>query len=347
MKNNSKKHLLRVLNNEIISPPPFWFMRQAGRYLPEYQKIRQTEKNFLSLCYSINKAVEISLQPILRFNPDGIILFSDILVIPDALGQEVTFKKDIGPILNPIKTISDIKKLNIYNMIEYLNPVFEIIKILVKKIPETATLIGFAGGPWTVVVYMIEGKSSKECTLARLWAYKNPKSFKLLINLITDATIEYLINQIRSGVEVVQLFDSWAGVLSEEQFKEWVIKPNKKIVAKIKSIYPDIPIIGFPRNAGSLYLDFVEQTNVDCINIDHSVSLEWAAKNLQRIVPVQGNLDNHLLLVGGKPLETGIKNILKSFDKGSFIFNLGHGILPSTPVKNVYKMSQVIRNWTK
>ena len=340
-----KKKLLRVLNQEIVSPPPFWFMRQAGRYLPEYREIRKTINNFLDLCYSVNEAVEISMQPIKRLNTDAAIMFSDILVIPDALGQKVSFYEGVGPVLEPIRSVDKLSSLNTSKLDRKLSPIFKIIRQLSSMISNETTLIGFAGSPWTVAVYMVEGKTSKECSNARLWAYENPEEFDQLIQLIIDATIKYLHKQIQSGVEVIQLFDSWAGVLADDQFQKWIIEPNKKIVENLKSFYPTIPIIGFPRNCGVLYRDFAEQTGVNGISIDHSVPIEWAATQLQPFTAIQGNLDNHLLIAGGKMLDLRVENILRTFSDGPFIFNLGHGVLPNTPPEHVERVSEIIRFW--
>ncbi len=340
-----KKKIIRVLNGDIISPPPFWFMRQAGRYLPEYRKIRKTINNFLDMCYSIDTAVEITMQPIKRLKVDAAILFSDILVIPDALGQKVSFSEGIGPVLEPIRSVEMISTLDISKIDSKLSPIFQTIKKLTNIIDTKTTLIGFAGSPWTVAVYMVEGKTSKECSNARLWAYKDPHGFNRLIQLLIDSTVKYLLKQIESGVEVIQLFDSWAGVLADDQFQKWVIEPNRKIIKAVKLRYPDIPIIGFPRNCGFLNLDFVKKTGVDGISIDHSVPIKWAAEELQSLAAIQGSLDNHLLISGGKALDIRVEKILENFSNGPFIFNLGHGILPNTPPENVERVSDIIKCW--
>jgi uroporphyrinogen decarboxylase len=339
------KKLIRALNGEVMVSPPFWFMRQAGRYLPEYRKVRAANKNFLELCYNPDLAVEVTLQPLQRLKTDAAIMFSDILVIPDALGQKVEFKEGEGPVLEPIRNVQEIKKLNISGIHDHLSPVYEIINRLSKEIPKTTCLIGFAGGPWTLAIYMVEGKGGTECGTARVWAYKDPHGFQILIDLLIKAVSIYLIKQVDAGAEVLQLFDSWAGVLSEDQYRRWIIEPNKKIVENVRAIHPEVQIIGFPRNAGSKYKNFVHETRMDGISIDHSVSLEWAREELQPFTCVQGNLDNHTLLAGGDALENSVYKILETLSEGPFVFNLGHGILPQTPPENVERVAELVRNW--
>jgi uroporphyrinogen decarboxylase len=346
MLKETKKKLLCALDGEVLSTPPFWFMRQAGRYLPEYRKVRSTTKNFLDLCYTPDLAVEVTLQPLQRLKMDAAIMFSDILVIPDALGQKVEFKEGIGPVLEPIRKVQEISKLDLHGLHDHLSPVYEIINRLSKEIPDTTSLIGFAGSPWTLAIYMVEGKGGTECGTARVWAYKDPNAFQQLIDLLIEAVSAYLIKQIEAGAEVLQLFDSWAGVLSEDQYRRWIIEPNKKIVVNVRNVYPQIPIIGFPRNSGSKYFEFVQETEMDGLSIDHSVGLEWARDNLQSLTCIQGNLDNHTLLAGGDALDASVYKILEAFSTGPFIFNLGHGILPQTPPENVERVSEIIRNWS-
>jgi uroporphyrinogen decarboxylase len=345
MKSSSERKLVRTLNGEKISPPPFWFMRQAGRYLPEYRNVRQTAKNFLKFCYTPDLAVEVTLQPLRRLKADAAIMFSDILVIPDALGQDVAFKEGEGPVLDPIRTVEALSVLDAGRLHDHLAPVYEILGRLRQEIPDDTTLIGFAGAPWTIAIYMVEGRGGTECGRARTWAYQDPDGFGKLIDILVNSISDYLIRQVESGAEVLQLFDSWAGVLSEQQFRRWVIEPNRKIVEKVKAVHPDIPIIGFPRNAGALYRDFVEMTGVDGVSLDHTVPLKWAKENLQPLCTVQGNLDNHILLAGGDVLDDSVTELLNTFSDGSFVFNLGHGILPPTPPENVERVAELIHNW--
>jgi len=338
-----QKAFLRALAGETLSPPPFWLMRQAGRYLPEYRQVRAGCNGFLDLCYTPEKATEVTLQPLRRYNFDAAILFSDILVIPDALGQPVAFKEGEGPKLNPIRDAAGLAILSKDKLQSHLAPVFETVSRLSKAIPETTALIGFAGSPWTVATYMVEGAGSKEFVETKKLAYGQPSVFKALIDLLVDATGDYLISQIDHGAEVIQLFDSWAGVLPEEEFSKWVIEPTAKLVARIKAERPGIPVIGFPRGAGALLLPFVERTGVDAVSLDTSVPLDWAAKHIQPKVTVQGNLDPVMLIAGGEAMDHAIDHVLKTLCKGPFIFNLGHGILPSTPPENVARLADRVK----
>ncbi len=333
------------MNGEILARPPFWLMRQAGRYLPEYREVRKNAKNFLNFCYTPELAVEVTLQPLRRYSMDAAILFSDILVIPDALGQKVEFREGEGPILKPIRSVSDMKCLNSGQVVENLSPVFETIRVLSKEIPAKTALIGFAGSPWTVGVYMVEGRGGTDCGQIKKWAFEAPDDFQKLMDLLIEATSNYLIEQVKNGAEVLQLFDSWSGVLGETQFRKWVIEPTKNIVKRVKTQFPDIPIIGFPRCAGIMYKDFVMETGVDGVSLDNSVPVEWARDNLQCHCTVQGNLDNHALVAGGEALDNETTRILETLTKGPFIFNLGHGILQFTPPENVARLADLIHNW--
>ncbi len=345
MSEQKTKKLIRALNGEVQTTPPFWFMRQAGRYLPEYREIRSTAKNFLNFCYTPDLAVEVTLQPLRRLHTDAAIMFSDILVIPDALGQDVAFKQGEGPVLDPVRNLQQIAALNTGRLHDHLSPVYEILSRLSQEIPETTSLIGFAGAPWTLAIYMVEGRGGTECGTARMWDYRDPEGFKKLMDLLVDAVSLYLIQQVKAGAEALQLFDSWSGVLSEDQFRRLVIEPNKQIVERVRAVHPTIPFIGFPRNAGSKYEVFAKETGMNGISIDHSVGLEWARDHLQPHVCVQGNLDNHALIVGGDALDQAVHNILTTLSDGPFIFNLGHGILPQTPPENVERVSELVRNW--
>ncbi len=346
MTKTEQKKLIRALNGEVLTRPPFWFMRQAGRYLPEYRKIRATAKNFLNFCYTPDLAIEVTLQPLRRLHTDAAIMFSDILVIPDALGQKVAFKEGEGPVLEPIRNVGQLAALSTDGLHDHLRPVYEILSRLSLEIPATTALIGFAGAPWTLAIYMVEGRGGTECGTARLWDYQDPEGFKKLMDLLEEAVSMYLIQQVAAGAEVLQLFDSWSGVLSENQFRRLVIEPNRRIVERVRSVYPKIPIIGFPRNAGSKYLDFITETAMNGISIDHSVGLKWARDYLQPHACVQGNLDNHVLMAGGDALDSAVIDILTCLSNGPFIFNLGHGILPPTPPENVERVAELINNWT-
>ncbi len=337
------KKMLVTLNGQKTTTPPLWLMRQAGRHLKEYLEIREKAKNFLEFCYTPDLAVEATLQPIRRYGFDAAILFSDILVIPDALGQQVEFVPGTGPKLEAISSFDELEKLSKDGLHDHLSPVYEAIGKICCELPEETILIGFAGAPWTIATYVVEGGGSKNYQKTRKWAYDAPDEFGVLIDILVDATADHLIRQIESGVEVVQLFDSWAGVLPPSQFVKWSIEPAKKIITRIRAKHPDIPIIGFPRGAGLLYQRFVQETGVNAISIDATVPVTWAAKNLQPYCVVQGNLDNLALLTGGPAMEAEVAHILAAFADGPFIFNLGHGILPETPVPHVKKLIELVR----
>lgn len=340
-----EKHFLRVFSGHASERPPFWFMRQAGRYLPEYRELRKQARDFLSFCYTPDLTVEATLQPLRRFNPDAAILFSDILVIPDALGCDVRFVEGEGPLLEPLRSGTDISILTLDNLEEHLRPVFETVRRLAGDIPAETALIGFAGSPWTVAIYMIEGRGGTACETARQWAYRDPDSFGRLIGILVDATVLYLRRQIENGAEAVQLFDSWAGILAESQFRSWVIAPTKEIVRRLKGHFPDVPVIGFPRACGVQCEEYVIETGVDSVGIDPGIPLWWARKKLQDRCVVQGNLDNQLLVVGEDALETETTRILDGLGGGPFVFNLGHGVLPHTPVENVARVAEMVREW--
>ena len=338
------KPFLSALSGEIISPPPCWFMRQAGRYLPEYRKIRSESKSFLDFCFTPDLALEATQQPLRRFGFDAAILFSDILVIPYGLGQGVRFKEGEGPLLDAIRSPGDIERLDLSLIESRLAPVFKAVKKISSSLDNKTALIGFAGAPFTVALYMIEGRGGTEGTRVRNWAAGKANSFERLIDILCEATSSYLIEQVNHGAEALQLFDSWAGLLPESEFRRWVIEPNRRIVDAVHTVHPKVPIIGFPRNAGVLYRDFVRETGVQGVSIDSTVPLQWAVEELQSICTVQGNLDNHLLCSGGDIMEDEVRRILNFFKHGPFIFNLGHGVLPPTPIENVERVVDMVRN---
>jgi uroporphyrinogen decarboxylase len=346
IKTAEEKLILSVLNGDKQQPPPIWLMRQAGRHLPEYMELRSKSESFLDFCYTPSLCVEATLQPINRYGFDAAILFSDILVIPDALGQQVNFISGTGPVLEPIMTADEIKKLSVGPLYKKLSPIYESIVTVSEKLktfPNKPALIGFSGAPWTLATYMVEGGSSKDYQTIKKWAYKSPGEFSQLIDILIDAIAEHLLNQINSGVEVIQLFDSWAGVLSPLQFDLWVIEPTKKIINKLKTEYPSIPIIGFPRGAGLLYERFIRLTGVDAISIDSTIPLSWAIKHINKNIIIQGNLDNISLMMGGNLMEDEVNNILSCLSDRPFIFNLGHGVLPETPISHVERLIELVR----
>lgn len=340
------KPFLDTLKNKTSERPPFWLMRQAGRYLPEYRELRAKAGGFLDMAYNPDFACEVTLQPLRRFGMDAAILFSDILVVPHALGQDLRFAAGEGPQLPPIREETALAKLNLGKIDETLTPVYEAIKniraALAKEGFSQTALIGFAGAPWTIATYMVEGGSSKDFAHTKGWAYRDPAGFQKLIDLITEATIHYLDRQAEAGAEVLQLFDSWAGALDEAQFRQWVIAPTKKIVAALKEKHPDIPLIGFPRGAGFMYEEYARETGVTALGLDQFVPLTEAVK-LQKICPVQGNLDPACLLTGGAALERRTGEILAALSGGPFIFNLGHGVIKETPPDHVAQLAEIIR----
>jgi uroporphyrinogen decarboxylase len=333
------KPLLRALAGETLDRPPWWLMRQAGRYLPEYRALRTQAEDFIGFCRSPKLAAEATLQPIRRFGMDAAILFSDILLVPRALGQKVGFGGD-GPALDAIADDKALAALSLAGL-DWLNPVYETIGRVRGDLPDTTALIGFAGAPWTVATYMVEGGSSRDFARVKGWAYRDPDSFGRLIGLIEEATIAFLLGQIAAGVEVVQLFDSWAGVLPEPAFARWAIAPARRIVSAVKARFPDCPVIGFPRGAGLLYERYASESGVTAIGLDTVVPLGHAA-TLQRAVPVQGNLDPVILAAGGSALSTAVGDIRHALAGGPHIFNLGHGVLPETPPEHVAELARLL-----
>ena len=333
----NEKPILNVLKNKQVNKGkvPWWMMRQAGRYLPEYREVRSQAGNFLDLVYNSDLACEVTLQPLRRYNMDAAILFSDILVIPHALGQEVSFVQGEGPKLGEL----NISKLGYAKYQQTLSPVYETVSKIKSGMAQEGfdhtALIGFCGAPWTVACYMIEGGGSKTFEKAKIMAYQESEEFHELIDLLVEASTQYLLEQIRAGAEVIQIFDSWAGMLDEDGFRKFVIRPTKQIIQTIKTEYPDIPIIGFPKGAASMYLPYVQETMVDGVNIDASVSTKWAARILQPHCVVQGNLDPVRLLAAGDPLVMCVEKILSDLSQGPFIFNLGHGIIKETDPENI------------
>ena len=334
------------LKQLIKKKTPVWFMRQAGRYLPEYRHIRKKEKNFIDLCFNSSLAAEISLQPIKRFNFDFIILFSDILVIPHALGQKVEFKESIGPILNKIKAANEFSLVDLQECLEKLEPIMGTIKIL-KKEKKNKQLIGFCGGPFTVLTYMFEGGTSKNHNLIRKKIEQERDDFKKLINLVTDFSIMYLIKQIRSGVDIIKVFESWAGLLDKEDYNEFVIEPNERIKTAIKTSFPKIPIIFFPRQSSRNIYSFMKRVKPDVLSLDKEVSAEVLKVAKKNEIILQGNLDPLILINGGKELEDEVKKIMLQFSKNDHIFNLSHGIMPITPLDNVQKTLDTIKSFNE
>ncbi|MBQ4874622.1 MAG: uroporphyrinogen decarboxylase [Rickettsiaceae bacterium H1] len=324
---------------------PIWFMRQAGRYIPEYKEIFDRGKNFFDVCHRPELSTKITMQPIKRFDLDAAIIFSDILTLPHALGCDINFIKNVGPIIKPITT--ELNHINYVHLEQKLKPVFFLVEEIRKLLPKEKSLIGFAGSPWTVLAYLIEGGGSKNFAKTREFFCKNEEKFSYLTNKLSEATIFYLSKQIKSGADVVQLFDSWAGILPAEDFFKWVIRPTKKIVSTLKNEFNNIKIIGFPKGAGSLYIDYVKETGIDGISVDYTVSVEWIRDNLQPLTMVQGNLDPFLLAYNKKKALLQAEKILSVLGKKHFIFNLGHGIIKETPVEHVEELVKKVKCWNK
>ena len=341
------KKIINVLNKkQCYEIPPIWIMRQAGRYLPEYMKTRSQIDNFLDLCYNPKLACEVTLQPIKRFEFDSAIIFSDILVIPDALGVKVDFIKNHGPKLAKFDLENDLKNLKIANINNHLKNVYEAISLTRSKLSNDKALIGFCGAPWTLACYMIEGGGSKNFDKVREMALKNEKLFAELIEILSESLKIYLTSQINAGADIIKIFDSWAGVLPPTQIQKWIIDPAKKIVNYLKENHPEIPVIYFPKAIGVNYEKFAQEVDCQALALDQNLEKNWAKKYLQQNLnkTIQGNLDNFLLAFGDKKdIEKEVRNILDTFNDKPFIFNLGHGILPQTPIENVELILKIIR----
>jgi uroporphyrinogen decarboxylase len=335
------KPLLNVLSGRKAGKTPLWLMRQAGRYLPEYRALRAEKGGFLDLVQDPDSAAEVTLQPIRRFGFDGAILFSDILMVPFALGQDLRFEAGEGPRLSPTLVDSALAALD--SAPERLEPVYLTVEKVAKCLPEATTFLGFAGSPWTVATYMVAGQGSKDQGEARRLAYRDPAAFQAIVDAISGLSVDYLSRQVESGVEAVQLFDSWAGSLSPAQFERWVIAPTAKLVAAFKARHPDTPVIGFPKGAGGKLAAYARETGIDAIGLDETVDPAWADRALPPDLPVQGNLDPLALIAGGEALETAVARILSSLAGRPHIFNLGHGILPDTPISHVEKLIELVR----
>lgn len=334
--------ILAVLKGETRTPPPIWMMRQAGRYLPEYREMRREAGSFLDLCYNPDFAVEVTLQPIRRFDFDAAILFSDILVIPHALGRDLRFEEGRGPIMTPID-VKDIDALTGERLHEHLAPVYETVRRLRGELPANKALLGFCGAPWTVATYMIAGHGTPDQAPARIFGYRQPDAMKQLLDLLADRSADYLISQIEAGADAVQIFDSWAGVLDDACFEACCVQPVARMVQRVRQRFPDTPIIGFPKGAGARYRDYRKRTGVSALGTDWTLPLEQV-RQLQADGPVQGNLDPLRLLGDFDAVDRGVDAILKALGGGPLIFNLGHGITPQTPIENVHRMIERVRN---
>lgn len=342
---SSEPKLLRVLQGEALWPPPLWLMRQAGRYLPEYREVRAQAGSFLNLCYTPDLAAEVTLQPIRRFGFDAAILFSDILVVPHALGQDVTFKEGEGPVLAPIRDMTGLKTLKVSGVQEFLTPVREAAQRVVQGLPKDVPLIGFAGAPWTVASYMVEGGGSRDFANAKAWAYRDPDGFQALLDVVIEATIVHLLGQIDAGARVVKLFDSWGGAWHGEHVVRWVEEPIRQVVQAIREARPHVPVIVFPRGVAWSYADFAGRVGAQGLAVDTVVPQDWIAQETPHDVALQGNLDPIAILAGGEAMRTAVERILEAWRGRPFIFNLGHGILPQTPPEHVAELMSLVRSW--
>ena len=337
--------LLDTLRGKSGTRRPVWLMRQAGRYLPEYRALRAEKGGFLELATDPAAAAEVTLQPIRRFGFDGAILFSDILMVPWALGQDLSFGPGEGPRLAPRADNRDaIDRLRAVSP-DRLQPIYETVSRVAAELPQETTFLGFAGSPWTVATYMIAGHGSRDHADARMLAYGDPGAMRALIDVVVDMTVDYLANQVSAGVEAVQLFDSWAGSLAPAQFEQWVIAPTERITRRLHERCPGVPVIGFPKGAGAKLPSYARETGVDAVGLDETVDPVWAARELPADLAVQGNLDPLLLLAGGSELESAVGHILEAFAGRPHVFNLGHGIDKETPISHVERLLETVRGW--
>ena len=342
---HGKKPLLRALAGERMSPPPIWLMRQAGRYLPEYRDLRKQAANFLDFCLTPELALEATLQPIRRYGLDAAILFSDIMVVPYGLGQKVWFAEGEGPRLAALERERDLDSLTLEGQPEALAPVYHVLPQIRAGLPDEVALIGFAGAPWTLACYMIEGGASKDFSRAKRWAFDAPDSFQRLTDLLVESISRHLSAQIVAGAEVVQVFDSWAGVLPAEELRRWSLAPLTEIARRVKADHPDVPVILFPRAAGLGYQAFAEDSGADGLSLDSMVPLDWAKQTLQPHIALQGNLDPAILLAREAVLQARCGAILEALGDGPFVFNLGHGVVPATSPDAVACLVETVRAW--
>ena len=337
------KPILEVLAGRRQAVPPVWFMRQAGRYLPEYRELRAKAGSFLDLCFTPEWATEVTLQPIRRFGFDAAILFSDILVVPHALGRTVTFEVGEGPRLEPLDSAAKLNALATQENEAVFAPVYEAVRRVKARLPPNVALLGFCGAPWTVATYMVAGRGTPDQAPARVLAYREPEAFARMIGILVDVSSRYLVAQLKAGADAVQIFDTWAGVLPPAEFARWAIEPVKEIIANVRREVPDAKIIGFPRGAGASLAGYVDQVPVDAVSIDWTAEPSFVRERIQNRVAVQGNLDPLALLAGGAALDRAVDGILENFGAGPHIFNLGHGILPETPIAHVEQTLKRIR----
>lgn len=339
----NRKKLLSVLEGNIETRPPVWMMRQAGRHLPEYMEIRGQAKDFLDFCYTPSLATEATLQPIRRYGMDGAILFADILLILDAMGLDVRFEKGVGPIVEQVSSIADLSRVADATAADRLSPVYETVRRVKAELPDTTTLIGFAGAPWTVGLYAIEGRGKTDKSTAIKWAQGRPEKLRALLLRIADASVEYLKRQVEAGADALMLFDSWAEGLADNVFREIIIEPTVYLVEKLRAEGVTVPIIGFPRGAAAMLPEYAAKTGVTAVGLDTAVSPIYVRDNLPKMLPVQGHLDPLLLIEGGTRLDDRVRELVAAYQDRPHIFNLGHGVRPETPIENVERVLRVLR----
>jgi uroporphyrinogen decarboxylase len=337
------KPLLNTLSGQRETPPPVWMMRQAGRYLPEYRAVREKAGGFLDLCFNPEFAADVTLQPVRRFGFDAAILFSDILVIPLALGRKLWFVEGEGPRLEPLADAKAAMALRQDVDQKLLSPIYETVRRVKAELDAKTTLIGFCGAPWTVATYMVAGQGTPDQAPAKNLAAQAPDAFQYIIDCLVDASVDYLERQLEAGADVVQIFDTWAGSLAAPDFERWCVQPTKRLIAKLRARRPGTKVIGFPRGAGKNIPRYVEETGVNAVSLESDIDRTFAREQIQTCVPVQGNVDPLILRAGGAALDREVDDVLKAFSERPFIFNLGHGILPDTPIAHVEQMLKRVR----
>jgi uroporphyrinogen decarboxylase len=340
------KPVMRVLDGEHVGTPPIWMMRQAGRYLPEYREVRKRAGGFLDLCFNPELATEVTLQPVRRFGVDAAIIFSDILVIPHALGCQLRFVEGEGPRLDPVRDAASVDLMIRRADESILAPLYETVRQVKAELPTGVSLIGFCGAPWTVATYMVAGRGRSDFAPARQFAATDPVGFSRLIDCLMQMSARHLVQQLKAGADCVQIFDTWAGALDGDEFDRWCVDPTRRLVAAVREQYPAAKIIGFPRGAGENIPHYVDRTKIDAVSLDSDVDLSFAVTYVHSMVPVQGNLAPEILLAGGPRLDQAVNEVMEAFCDMPFIFNLGHGILPQTPIANVERMLACVRGFS-
>jgi len=339
---SQKNRMLSVLSGQIETPPPLWMMRQAGRHLPEYMELRGRAKNFLDFCYSPSLAAEATLQPIRRYDMDGAILFADILLVLDAMGLDVRFEKGIGPIVEKVDQ-SGLKPIPLEKSLQVLSPVSETVQRVRSELTPNKTLIGFCGAPWTVALYAIEGRGGTDKSLARVWAYQNAESLQILLNGIIEVSSHYLAAQVKAGANALMIFESWAEGLPSDLFKTLVSEPNTRLISRVRELGVDVPIIGFPRGAGTMLPDYVSEVPVTGVGLDTAIKPDFVNEAISKEIIVQGHLDPLLLIAGGSAMENRVRELLVAYKDRPHIFNLGHGVRPETPIAHVERVVEIVR----